>query len=381
MHIRQRVLHGRPTVDAATLFPDFTPDVVLAFGSVSVFAQTGWLERLRAAAPQACWIGCSTAGEIANDEVNDDSCVLTALSFQRGASAKAVATAMSCMDDSEAAGRRLGEALPREGLRGVFVLGRGVAINGSSLVAGLQQVLGESVPLSGGLAGDGGAFRQTWTLGPGGVRDDAVVALGLYGDSIVLDNGSYGGWEPFGPARRVTRCDNNILYALDDEPALEIYKRYLGEHARGLPASGLLFPFEMLSRGQTSGGIIRTILGVDEANGSLTLAGDIDPEGYLRLMHSSTDRLVDGAERAADAVSDAGAAVQGDVLALLVSCVGRRLVMGERVDEETGGVLDVLGANVTATGFYSNGEIGRTLSDGRCRLHNQTMTVTLVGER
>ncbi|MDP1153786.1 FIST C-terminal domain-containing protein, partial [Klebsiella pneumoniae] len=82
-----------------------------------------------------------------------------------------------------------------------------------------------------------------------------------------------------------TRSSHNVLYELDGEPALDIYKRYLGDHARELPGSGLLFPFAMLGDDDSESGLVRTILGVDEAQGSVTLAGDIDPQGYLRLMH------------------------------------------------------------------------------------------------
>jgi hypothetical protein len=203
--------------------------------------------------------------------------------------------------------------------------------------------------------------------------------VGLYGDDLVYSHGSFGGWMPFGPARKVTRCDNNVLYELDGEPALEVYKRYLGDHAKDLPASGLLFPFAMLGSDHHEVGLTRTILGVDEASGSLTLAGDIDPDGFLKLMHASTDSLVDGAEAAAQAAKDMQA-VQGDGLALLVSCVGRKLVMGGRVDEEVEAVGEVFGQNATLAGFYSYGEISPFVKDMGCKLHNQTMTITCLSE-
>jgi hypothetical protein len=177
----------------------------------------------------------------------------------------------------------------------------------------------------------------------------------------------------------VTRCENNVLYELDGESALQVYKKYLGEHAKGLPASGLLFPFAMLGSDHSEVGLIRTILGVDEAAGSLTLAGEIDPNGYLKLMHANTDALVDGAEAAAQA------AVKmqnhpGSGLALLVSCVGRKLVMGGRVDEEVEAVADVFGTGATLAGFYSYGEISPFTKAVECKLHNQTMTITYMSE-
>ena len=186
-------------------------------------------------------------------------------------------------------------------------------------------------------------------------------------------------WPNINTARKVTRSVNNVLYELDGESALAVYKRYLGDHAQGLPASGLLFPFAMLGSDHSEVGLIRTILGVDEAAGSLTLAGDIDPDGYLRLMHASTDALVDGAEAAADAAK-AMHAHAGQGLALLVSCVGRKLVMGGRVDEEVEAVADVFGQGATLAGFYSNGEISPFSPAVECKLHNQTMTITYISE-
>jgi hypothetical protein len=235
------------------------------------------------------------------------------------------------------------------------------------------------VLITGGLAGDDAAFKETWVLDDAGVHNDRVACVGLYGADLSVAHGSFGGWMPFGPARKVTRCVNNVLFELDGEPALEVYKRYLGEHAKDLPASGLLFPFSMLGSDHSEVGLIRTILAVDEALGSLTLAGEIDPAGYLRLMHASTDALVDGAEAAARAAQIAlQHPTQG--LALLVSCVGRKLVMGGRVEEEVEAVADVLSQAVAITGFYSYGEISPFTGAVACKLHNQTMTITHLME-
>lgn len=236
--------------------------------------------------------------------------------------------------------------------------------------------------ISGGLAADGGQFRQTSTLGPDGIATDRIVAVGLYGNRIALSYGSFAGWEPFGPARKVTRCVDNVLFELDGVRALDIYKSYLGDYARDLPGSGLLFPFEMLGPGREQSKVFRTILGIDEAAGSLTLAGDIDPQGYLKLMHSSTDTLICGAETAAQLASDSARDSDTDAprLALLVSCVGRKLVMGDRVDEEVEAVAGILGSRTTVCGFYSNGEIAGSGNGSDCRLHNQTMTITWLTE-
>lgn len=352
------------------------PNLVLVFSSIDLLKSVA--VPLATLFPSAILAGCSTAGEISRAGVSDGTCVVTAVRFDKTKVVES-STTLKGMEDSRSAGKRLGEQLTKEGLRAVLVLGQGVAINGSSLISGMADVLGSAIPITGGLAGDAAAFKETWVLDDTGVHNDRLVCLGLYGTDLIFSHGSFGGWSPFGPARKVTRSDNNVLFELDGEPALDIYKRYLGDHAKDLPASGLLFPFAMLGSDHTEVGLIRTILGVDEQAGSLTLAGDIDPNGYLRLMHASSDALVDGAEAAAQAAKTMGMG-NGQGLALLVSCVGRKLVMGGRVDEEVEAVGDVFGQGATLTGFYSNGEISPFTGNAECKLHNQTMTITHISE-
>lgn len=373
MRVEQQVFRGAPShAPDLTALTAWGPDLLLVFGSPP------WLQALQAplaaAAPGAVRVGCSTAGEISSRGVTDDTAVVTAVSFEHVDLHWSV-TRLAGMADAEAAGRRLAEGLPRDGLRAVLLLSQGVGINGSALIQGMTGVLG-AVPIAGGLAGDA-SFTATWVLTPEGLSQDQLVCVGLYGEALQFDFGCYGGWTPFGPARKVTRSDGNVLYELDGEPALEIYKRYLGSHAQGLPGSGLLFPFAMLGEDDQEIGLVRTILGVNEAEGSVTLAGDINPEGYLRLMHASTDALVEGAGTAAQ---QSVAGRSGPGLALLVSCVGRKLVMGDRVEEEVEAVADVFGPQVTLAGFYSNGEVSPAGTVLDCKLHNQTMTIACLHE-
>ncbi|WP_412478425.1 FIST signal transduction protein [Azonexus sp. IMCC34839] len=354
------------------------PEMLLVFGDVSYFSDATLHDAVRATFPASIAIGCSTAGEITAHGVDNGTLTLTAVHFD-DVPLRQASIQLPNMSASFEVGESLAKELNAPDLKAILLFGPGTQINGSALVRGVAGVVGEKVVICGGLAGDGGAFKQTFTLGRDGVGDRSVVAVGMYGDRLSIGHGSFGGWEPFGPARRVTRSEGNILYELDGEPALAVYKRYLGEHAKGLPASGLLFPFAMLTDDHQANGLIRTILGVDEATGSLTLAGEVQQDGYLKLMHASTDKLVDGAENAAEAAAsmlETGAAS----LAVLVSCVGRKLVMGQRVDEEVEAVVDVLGKHTVLSGFYSYGEISPFAPEGACRLHNQTMTISCLSE-
>lgn len=386
MHIRQIILQGTDIApaDVAPLV-SLQPQLVLVFASLEAM-QALDAGRIRALIPQAQWVGCSTAGEISGQGVSDGSIVLTALHFDRPAF-RVASVELADMTDSQAAGRRLAARLAHPELRHVLVLGQGAGINGSALVDGLTGTLGGAVVVSGGLAGDGGRFTGARVWGPDGISATSVVGIGFDGPGWHISHGSMGGWQRFGPVRSVTRSDGNVLYELDGERALDIYKRYLGDYAAQLPASGLLFPWSVLGSDAQAEGITRTLLGISEADGSLIMAGDIPQGGQLQLMHASVDALVDAAEQAAQTAAatttdQPGTDVVGpdQALALLVSCVGRKLVMGARVDEEVEAVSQMLGQHTTLAGFYSNGEISPHIHSTNCKLHNQTMTITLLRE-
>ena len=350
--------------------------LVLLFGSPACLKQSAWQDDIVRAYPTAHRLGCSTAGEIYGTEVTDETLVSTAIAFEhtrlRGASLR-----LSEGNDSFQAGEQLANALPRESLVHVLVISDGQNVNGSELVAGLLQQLPPGVTLTGGLAGDGDRFQETLVLWDGPPEPNLIAVIGFYGERIKVGFGSLGGWDAFGPERLVTRSARNILYELDGQPALGLYKIYLGEHAKDLPASGLLFPLSLRTGEGES--VVRTILGVNEAEHSLTFAGDMPQGAHARLMKANFDRLIDGAVGAAQ-TSYAAIGNTPPQLALLISCVGRKLVLKQRIEEEVEGVRDVLGAGTILAGFYSYGEISPFNPSAKCELHNQTMTITTFSE-
>jgi len=351
--------------------------LILVFGSPAILTTDTWQKELYQAFPKAHCLGCSTAGEILNTEVLDNSLVVTAITFEQ-TQVEGCAISLQPGESSFSAGDRLGQALPKTGLAHVFVLSDGLQVNGSELVRGLTQHLPTGVTVTGGLSGDGDRFSETYVFWDSQPQQGKIAAVGLYSDHLKVGYGSLGGWSPFGTERQITKSQGNVLYELDGQPALKLYKKYLGEHANALPATGLLFPLSL--RLQTDDRrLVRTILAIDEAEQSLTFAGDM-PEGTTaQLMHASFDRLVDGAIDAAETCQKAQANVTPD-LAILISCVGRKLVLKQRIEEEVEGVRDVFGNQTKITGFYSYGEIAPFAVGAPCELHNQTMTITTFTE-
>ena len=357
---------------------EIQPQLILVFASLGHFKNNLFIQTLCTEFKDSILIGCSTAGEIYQNGVLDHHAVITAIHFDHP-DFVLVKTSLKSMDDSFDAGLRLAQQLQDKPFNNILLLGQGVNINGSALIEGLKSQLPHQTVISGGLAGDNGQFSQTFVLNGQHSSTDDILALGFYGSHLQLTSASFGGWKGFGTTRRITKHSGNVLYELDGKPALELYKRYLGDYADKLPASGLLFPFSMLSAEGNDVGIIRTILGVNEAEGSLILAGNLIDDGYLQLMHASTDALIDGAEQAAILVKSLHNQTQ-EGLAILVSCVGRKLLIGGRIDEEVDAVSDIFGQETTITGFYSNGEISPFSNTTDCKLHNQTMTITYLSE-
>jgi hypothetical protein len=347
--------------------------LVLLFGATAILKEQKIIEQLKKTYPSAHILGCSTAGEIAGTQVSDDSLVITAVHFEH-TQLEGCHIRLRHLRDSYHAGESLARSLDPMGLVHVLVLSDGLTVNGSDLVRGLMKYLPDWVTVTGGLAGDGDRFEETMVFWDSAPEKGTIAVLGFYGNRLKVGYGSLGGWDPFGPERLITRSKGNVLYELDGKSALELYKKYLGEHAKGLPATGLLYPLSLRTRAVESG-VVRTILATNDEEHSMTFAGDVPEGSYARLMKANFDRLIDGASEAAQTSYQALGSKAPD-LAILISCVGRKLVLKQRVEEEVEGVRDILGDRTILSGFYSYGEIAPFAPGANCELHNQTMTIT-----
>ncbi|MFA9213220.1 MAG: FIST signal transduction protein [Candidatus Methylacidiphilales bacterium] len=353
--------------------------LVLVFGSSANIKNADNLSEIKNKFNQAIFLGSSTSGEIIGVNVVDDTIIATAILFEK-TTLQYKHTEIESSEDSYNAGFELINSLDKENLKHVFVLSDGLNVNGSELVNGLRKNLPEGVSVTGGLAGDGANFKETFIVtNNANSKSKTIAVLGFYGNHIHIGYGSLGGWDSFGIERLVSKSKNNVLYELDSKPALALYKSFLGdEYAKELPSSGLLFPLNLRIKHNDTP-VVRTILAVDEETQSLTFAGDIPEGGYVRLMKANFDRLIDGAVGAAQSTLINSKTNNPD-LAILISCVGRKLVLKQIIEEEVEGVREVLGDDTTLCGFYSYGEISPFSLDAKCELHNQTMTITTFKE-
>lgn len=351
--------------------------LVLIFGAREIFEDQKIFQKIKDNFPNAYLFGCTTSGEIYKNNVYDLSLTLTAIEFEKS-KIQITHTNLSDWDNSYEAGKSLANSLSQNDLTHVIVLSDGIQVNGSELTKGITDHLPLGVGLTGGLSGDAARFKKTFVLVNDKPKEGAISLLGLYGSEIRVGSASMGGWDIFGPERKITKSHENILYELDGEPVLNLYKKYLGDAAKDLPASALRFPLN-LHISDSEQGVVRTILGMNEEQGSLTFAGDMPEGAYTNLMKVNFDRLIDGASSAAEATSQKNKDAKPE-LAILISCVGRKLVLDQRVEEEIEAVRDVYGEKTIFTGFYSYGEISPFTPDAKCSLHNQTMTITTLSE-
>jgi hypothetical protein len=351
--------------------------LVLVFGWSDLAHDPSPLKSLFAAYPQSKVVGCSTAGEIAGATVRDESLSVAVARFD-STDLRVASAIIGGPADCAPAGREIATRLSQPDLAAVFLLSEGINVNGTDLLRGLNDGLDPRVVVTGGLAGDGPRFRKTWTIDGRTLHRHRVVAVGFYGPRFRVSHGSSGGWESFGVERVITRSIGNVLFEVDGRPALRLYKEHLGELASGLPAAALMCPLALRREGHDDT-VVRTILSIDEATQSMTFAGDIPQGGRMQFMRSNFDRLIKGANDAARLTGMHPGDASGS-LAVAISCVGRRLVLRDRANDELAAVTTALPRASSLVGFYSYGEFSPQPESGRCELHNQTMTLTHISE-
>ncbi|MCB0668839.1 MAG: FIST C-terminal domain-containing protein [Saprospiraceae bacterium] len=354
---------------------NFRPNLLLCFVSPQFKEIDDALSLLKDKFPEAMIAGCSTSGEILDVSVYDQSIALTAIEFEK-TEIRLITEDIEDPEHSHQAGLSIAKKLSGDKLKHIMIFSDGLHVNGAELVRGLRSGVSDKTSVTGGLAGDGSDFAHTFVISNGNISEKKIIGIGFYSDDLKIGCGSKGGWDSFGLERRVTKARSNVLYEIDGQPALALYKTYLGDKAAELPSSGLLFPLSMRDQ-ERELPVVRTILAVNEEDQSLTFAGDIPEGSYVRLMKANINRIIDGAQASAQLCNGKGA---GSSLAVLISCVGRRLVLKQLVEEEIEAVRGVLGEQPSITGFYSYGEIAPFEGFSPCQLHNQTMTITTFSE-
>ncbi len=378
MKLQQILIDNREKEEIIFSSSDFsakTSNLVLAFGEREFLENSSPYKRLKELYPQAQIVICSTSGQISNLNIVENKIVSTAIEFEKS-SIKIVDIDLLKNNNIQELGHSVKKQLLNEDLKSILVISEGSFVNGTELVNELGNQTNHSIPIFGGLAGDNIKFLKTLVGLNEDAREGKVVVIGFYGNEINFSFGCEGGWSDFGPEREVTLSEKNVLYKIGDRFALDIYKEYLGKYADDLPGSALYFPLSM-KENKNSTSVVRTILSIDEKTKSMTFAGNIPQGSFIRLMKGNFDKLIDASYNAAS--ESFSNHPKEPELALIVSCVGRKVVLGNRVEEEFEAVKEVSG-NTLLCGFYSYGEISPLTNQKSCELHNQTMAILTISE-
>ena len=351
--------------------------LVLVFGGRFELEKQEVIDDIRKEFPYDNVVFGSTSGEIIGENVFETSIVVTAIEFEKSSFIVKTANIFDFNKNAKQLGENLIKELPTENLKHVFVLSEGSFVNGSPLIEGIETSFNNKISLTGAMCGDGSRFEKTLASFKENPKEGEIIIIGFYGDSLEISFASFGGWSPFGPERIITKSEGNVLFEIDNLPALDLYSKYLGDKASELPKASLLFPLNVTPKGKSKP-VVRTILSINKENNSMVLAGDVPEGSKVQLMMASVDAIADGAYEAAKLAMENRK--NEPQLALLVSCIGRKLVMDQRVEEEIEEVMNVIGKQTSLTGFYSYGEMAPFHGETACELHNQTMTLTLISE-
>ncbi|ALJ06475.1 histidine kinase [Pseudalgibacter alginicilyticus] len=351
--------------------------LVLVFGNRFLLESDTIYSEIKTLFPDGDIVFGSSCADITAESVNENAITITAIEFQKTSFLIRTSNVLNADFDSFKTGTDLIKQFPTEGLKYVFVVSEGSFINGSGLTKGMNKATNDNVLITGALCGDSDRFEKTIASYNENPKPGEIIAIGFYGASLEVSFSIYGGWTPFGPERMVTKSEGNVLYELDNLPALDIYKKYLGDKSKELPSAALLYPLNVKSSDEKQS-IVRSILNIDEVNNTMILAGDIPENSKVQLMMTNVDNIANASEKAArQALS---LREKKPELAMLVSCIGRKIVLDQRVEEEVEEVTQVIGDGIAVTGLYSYGEIAPFHGEVSCQLHNQTMTVTLLSE-
>jgi hypothetical protein len=378
MKIQQILIDDQSDKEIIFSSPDFSAtkaNLVLAFGEREFLESSLPYKKLKELYSEAQIVICSTSGQISNLNIVENKIVSTAIELEKS-TIKIAEIDLIKNKNLEELGLVVKNELLKKDLKLIVVISEGSFVNGTELVNELEKQTNYSLPIFGGLAGDKVAFLKTIVGLNQDAKEGKVVVIGFYGDALNFGSGCEGGWSDYGPEREVTLSEKNVLYKIGDHYALDIYKEYLGKYANDLPSSALYFPLSMKET-KDSSSVVRTILSIDEKTKSMTFAGNIPQGSLVRLMKGNFDKLIDASYKAASQAFSSHS--KEPDLAIIVSCVGRKIVLGNRIDEEFEAVKEVSGKTLLC-GFYSYGEISPVKDYKFCELHNQTLAILTISE-
>ena len=227
----------------------------------------------------------------------------------------------------------------------------------------------------GGAAGDDLILKDTFVFSKENFSAHGIIVLVLDLEKIEIMGTRAFGWTGIGQERVVTKADKNIVYEIEDKPAIDFYKKYLNVTSDDMPQTGIEYPLEVrLKNGQI---VYRAILDIDEKSGALVFAGHVEEKSKVRLSSAKGKAIIPYVK---ESIEEALAKQENfePEIGLLFPCCSRKQVLGEYAIEEIEAIYKI--TQVPLVGFYAYGEIGAFPNGGNA-FHNETFVTALLRER
>ena len=347
-------------------------DLVFVFGDIDTVEKYNHYKLLQTFYPKAQIIITSTAGNILDTSIDTYSAVATAICFN-----KAYVKACSLQIGSNSTKDKIQHSinsLQNDDLKHLFLFGPGIQ-NEANFLDTLEIKAG--VTISGGFAGDAFRFDHTYQQLNNQGSQNTFIIIGLYGSTLHIETSSETGWQEFGSQRVITKAKKNIIYEIDNQPAIELYKRYLGKRANDLPKSALRFPLSIKDHQNDKSRVVRALTQINQDN-SLTFSAEIKEGSIVKLMKTNVHNTLDSAFLAAKKIRPFNS---NSSLTLVISCCARRNVLKQFSEEEVELIQDILTTKTQLIGFYSYGEIAPIHKiEEKSILRNHTLTITTIYE-
>lgn len=353
---------------------DFKPTLILCFSSLSERQIQPFLIQLKNQFPHVPCIGCSSGGDILETTINYSALSLTFIEFET----TQIEIELSHFKVTKEKFTSLENPLNTSLLKHMLVF-TDLQSSDFNFINHLQCQLPSHIKVSGGVAAANLLEKNnnTYIIYEDKTYKNAAIYIGLYGDNLSINYGSHAGWDSYGIERVATKSEGNILYELNGESAASIYKRYLDSLGEKLPEATISYPLSVRFS-ENERPIIRTVIGLNEMDGSIELAGDIPMYSSVKLMKANLDRIISGAKKSAENSIDTH--IKTPQLAIVISCIGRQVILEQLVNEELEVIKETLGDTCHLSGFYSYGEFAPLSETCQGVLHNQTMTITTISE-
>ena len=376
-----KTFHGESLVEIESkinhlLEGEFNPGLAILFSSPAVdfMAVSEIFQKLGIEV-----MGSTTAGEIADDIVLEFA--VAGMLLDIDSSTYSIAQSSSKGKNTYQSSLELAQ-IAKETFKNpsMIVLSGGLTTDGEEIIRGVRDVMQKEIPLAGGLAGDDFNMEASYVFHNDWKTDEGLVTLILDSDRIEMKNLAASGWQPVGVEKTITKSEGNVVYTIDNEPAIDVFAKYFGLAKEGMDVRkdvakilGAQYPLQVIrDRGQS---IIRTPLIGNSEDGSLIFAGGIPQGARVKFSISPGFDIIENALGEFQGLNQHNP--QADAL-ILFSCKARHLALGPMVKDEISGMQKMWKAPLL--GFFTYGEIG-SLDGDQCDFHNETCSLVVLKEK